>query len=351
VLEYGKRSPLSRSLAIIIISYAIPVFIVGCTGDQASHITPTAEVQNTIVAVTPIPPMIPTTEATPTIESAKHPVPTSTAIPVTTATEIPTQIPTKTPIQTPVPTVQTFVQWSNWETGEWAPSSTPPDCGPLEDIFGFFPIDVNVVDEFTPPGRAGGNGGYYVSHGHLRSQKTPYNQIDVKFPAKGFSLYAVSRRVEDYYIETKHIVDDEEQVKLEFHHPCGIKIMVDHLAQVTDRWAEIIKTVPVLKNDSRVTFMPSGRYFVDPGEVLAHAIGHATNTYLDFGVYDLRNKNDLAEMIARDWPEYVSGASHAICWTGLFGPETRKLLRDKAVSYGDVCKISIPDPPATPSFP
>ena len=63
---------------------------------------------------------------------------------------------------------------------------------------------------------------------------------------------------------------------------------------------------------------------------LAHAIGHATNTYVDFGVYDLRNKNDVAETLSKDWPQYASVASHGICWTGLFGIEIQKLLESVA---------------------
>ena len=273
--------------------------------------------------------------------------PTSTHVPTTTKTSTPTVTFPLTPTQTPVPMVQSFVEWSNWETGEWIPNSTPPKCGPLEEMFDVVPIDVSIVNEFGRPGREGGNGSYYVAHGYLRPRNTPHDQIEVKFPADGFSLYAVNRRVEDYYIEEKetdtvyHIADDEEQVKLEFHHPCGIKIMLDHLAQVTNRWAEIIKDVPVLTNDSRVTFMGSGEHFVEAGEVLAHAIGHATNTYLDFGVYDLRTKNQSAEMLARDWPEYVSGASHGVCWTGLFGQEVQKTLEDLtagSVSTSDFCE-------------
>ena len=272
--------------------------------------------------------------------------PTSTPIPTATKTSTSTGIFPLKSTQTPVPIVQSFVEWSNWETGEWIPSSTPPKCGPLEEMFDGIPIDIRIVNEFGRPGREGGNGSYYVAHGYLRPGNTPHDQIEVKFPAEGFSLYAVNRRVEDYYIEEKetdtvyHIADDEVQVKLEFHHPCGIKIMLDHLAQITNRWAEIIKDVPVLTNDSRVTFMGSGEHFVEAGEVLAYAIGHATNTYLDFGVYDMRTKNQSAEMLARDWPEYVSGASYGVCWTGLFGPKVEKILEDLttgSVSTSDFC--------------
>ena len=115
--------------------------------------------------------------------------------------------------------------------------------------------------------------------------------------------------------------------------------MIDHIAEITDQWYEIIKNVPVLLNDSRVTFMLDDQYFVELGEALGYAIGHSTNTYLDFGVYDLRKKNDSSEMMERDFPKYAATASHGICWADLFGAETQKLLEGKAVSSSDFCEI------------
>jgi hypothetical protein len=239
-------------------------------------------------------------------------------------------------MQTPVPTrssVPSLVRWTEKEGTDWAPSSTPPECGSLEEMFGVFPIDSNVLTQFARPGRTGMNGTIYIAHGALRADNTTYDQIEVRFPAGGFSLYSANRRLEDY------INDGEEQVKLEFHHPCGIQVRIDHLAKVTDRWAAIIKDVPI-RTDSRITFMPPGQYSVEAGEILAHAVGHATNTYLDFGVYDLRNKNDSAEMIARDWPEYRGSGDYAICWSGFFGPQIRKLLEGLpagVVATSDYC--------------
>ncbi|MFL2647246.1 MAG: hypothetical protein ACJ0KD_07310, partial [Dehalococcoidia bacterium] len=151
-------------------------------------------------------------------------------------------------------------------------------------MFEILPIDISFVDEFSSPGRPGGDNSLYLAHGYLRSNSTPHDQIQVKFPAEGFSLYAANRRFEDYFIKEpgnlKHIISTEEQVKLEFHHPCGIAVMLDHLAQVPEKWMKIIEDVPILKNSSVVTFMPPGQYFVESGEILSHAIGHETNTYM-----------------------------------------------------------------------
>ena len=346
---------------LILFSAGLMLLVVGC-GVSIADIDATVEarLEKQLAAIvntaTPLPPTSTPTPVSPAATSVPTSIPTieptSTSVPPT-ATAISEPTPSKEPTDTPIPptatpkpiempTIHNFVKWSNWETGEWSPSSTPPNCGPLEDMFNVLPIDIAVIDEFTPPGRPGGNGSYYISHGHLRSHNTPHDQITVKFPAEGFSLYAVNRRLENYSVDEETFSTNEEQIKLEFHHPCGIKIMIDHIAQITDRWSEIIKNVPVLLDDSRGTFMPDGQYFVESGEVLGYAIGHSTNTYLDFGVYDLRRKNDLSEMLERDFNEYAATAVHGICWVDLFGSETQKLLEGKAVSSSDFCEIPTP---------
>ena len=276
---------------------------------------------------TPEPTPAPTSETTPEPTPAPTPDPTPEPTPAPTSETTPEPTPAPTPEPTPEPTPATppFIRWSS-ETGSWAPSSAPPECGPLEEMFDVLPIDPNILTTVGRPGRTGGNGAYYVAHGLLRANNTPHDQIEVKFPANGFSLYSVNRRLEDYYIGQKRINDGVEQVKLEFHHPCGISIMIDHIAQLTDRWMEIIKDIPVTMNDSRTVQMPSGQYWVESGEVLGHAIGHVNNIYLDFGVYDLRNKNDSAVMIAKDWPEYINSGGHGICWSGLFGSQVQEIL-------------------------
>ena len=227
---------------------------------------------------------------------------------------------------------------NNWQINKdkaWQSSSSPVACGPLEELFHKFPINLSILTQFARPGRATtmGNEPIYIAHGALRADNTPHNQISVQFPAAGFSLYAANRRIENYIDST------EEQVKLEFIHPCGVLIRLDHLAQMTERWSNIIKDVPVTSN-SRVTFFPQQTYFVTEGEVIANGIGHASNTYLDFGVYDLRQKNKIANYIAEDWPAYKGSADHGVCWPSLFNIEIESLLYSLpagAVATSDFC--------------
>jgi hypothetical protein len=244
---------------------------------------------------------------------------------------------TTTTTTTTSPTTSTsapLVRWNTNSEKEWAPSSDPPPCEPFGEVFSVFPIDTNLLTQFARPGRTGADGTtpIYIAHGALRADNSQYDQIDVRFPADGFSLYAANRRLEE-------TISNEEQVKLLFHHPCGIQIWIDHLAKPTDRWASIIEDVPVTTS-SRITFMPAGTHQVQAGEVLANGIGHEHHTYLDFGVYDLRNKNSVVEMIANEWPDYRSTGDYAICWSTFFGPETQQLLEALpagAVATSDYC--------------
>jgi len=152
-----------------------------------------------IVTVQPISTSAPTRTPEPPAPTAElTATATLTPLPTDTSTPYPSSTPpaaTLSQTQTTAPTAQPSVEWSN-ETGEWTASSTPPECGLLEEIFVVAPIDVSIVNEFARPGRPGGNGSYYLAHGYLRAHNTPHDQIEVKFPAEGFSLYAANRRVE-----------------------------------------------------------------------------------------------------------------------------------------------------------
>ena len=320
------------------------LLVAGCGGSSSSELEASGQ---RIAAATTAAPTVTVTPATtvvapPSTTTTTTAALTVTAAPVTTVVApASTTIATVTTIRTATttsPTTSTsapMVRWNTNSENEWAPSSDPPPCEPFEEIFSVFPIDANFLTQFARPGRTGADGAtpIYIAHGALRADNSQYDQISVKFPAEGFSLYAANRRFEE-------AISNEEQVKLLFHHPCGIQVWIDHLAKVTDRWASVIKDVPITKS-SRITFMPAGTYQVQAGEELAKGIGHEYSTYLDFGVYDLRNKNSIAEMIANEWPDYRSTADYAICWSTFFGPATEQLLEALpagAVDTSDYCQ-------------
>ena len=213
------------------------------------------------------------------------------------------------------------VRWQVDRNGEWSYIGNPPDCEPFETLFTTFPIEMEYLTQFARPGRTGMGETIYIGHGALRADTSIHDQVTVRFPAEGFSLAQVSRRFENY------IDSNEEQIKLEFIHPCGLLVRLDHLARLSNRWALIVEGVP-LGTDSRITFFPQNVHFVAAGEILSEGIGHAANTYLDFGVYDFRNKNDVASYVVSHWPDYRGTADYGICWSAFFGAETEKALSE-----------------------
>ena len=246
--------------------------------------------------------------------------------PKTSPTAIPTAIPTNSS------NLKHVVKWSSTKNNDWVPDSIPPECNDFSEIFNEFPVDINIVTEYGRPGKPGSNNTMYLAHGYIRSHTTPYDQITVRFPGNGFSLYAANMRTENYSIlekngDIRQIDDSIKQVKLEFQHPCGIKVMFDHLVDLSPKWDSIVEKVPILMNDSRVTFFPIGEHFVESGEILSYSIGHPDNIYLDFGVYDLREKNNISTKIDSKWPEYSITGNYGLCWESLFNTETKSILK------------------------
>jgi len=260
---------------------------------------------------------------------------TPTPTPAPTATLNPAQIktiPTPTPSstsdsQTLAPPTATpsdqessdEVRWQVDRNGEWSSTGNPPDCGPFEKLFTTFPIETQHLTQFARPGRTGMGGTIYIGHGALRTDNSIHDEVTVRFSAEGFSLAHVSRRFQGD--------SSEEQIKLEFIHPCGILIRLDHLARLSNRWALIVEEVPV-GTDSRITFLPQNVHFVAAGEILSEGVGHAANPYLDFGVYDLREKNNIASYVASDWPDDKGTVDYGICWSTFFGLEIENVLSE-----------------------
>ena len=274
-----------------------------------------------------------TASSTPANTATNTPTHTATSTPTNTATSTPTE--SMRPDRTRIPddSKMTMKRWQSNGDGQWSSTHEPARCPLMDELFEIFPIDISVLTQFARPGRTGFNETIYIAHGALRADNTKYDEINVKFPASGFSLHAVNRRVETY------IQSDEEQIKLEFIHPCGILVRLDHLAQLSPKWLDIVKDVPVT-SDSRLTFVEQNIHLVELGEVLSGGIGHPTNTYLDFGIYDLTRKNNVAKYISENWPNYKGSGDHGICWSSFFGEETQQILETLpagSVNTSDYC--------------
>tara|TARA_A100001037_G_scaffold39777_1_gene30902 strand:- start:198 stop:1157 length:960 start_codon:yes stop_codon:yes gene_type:complete len=299
-------------LTVIFIGFVI--ILASCNSGQTTS--------NTVAeTVTPVAKTIVRSESSPSIQATITPTPplqaTSSPTPLLQATPSPTP-----PLQATAtgPRQRSTIRWNSDKNGDWMPNQTPPDCGSIEKLFQIFPLDVKALTQFARPGRSGDGNTIYIGHGSLRADNSIYSDVEVRFPAEGFSLAHVNRRLESY------INSGEEQVKLEFIHPCGVLVRLDHLTGLSDRWASIIGKVPLLTDNSQITFLPQNVHYVDPGEILSAGIGHPTNTYLDFGVYDLRTKNNIASFIANDWPDYRGTADYGVCWSSFFGETVASIL-------------------------
>ena len=265
------------------------------------------------------------------VVSATQPAPTLAPSPAPTlATNITSsanQIPTTAVVPEPTSASnnELTIRWHVMnESQSWESNSSPPECGDIDELFTIFPVGINNLTQFARPGRLG-TGNYddavYIAHGALRTDNSSHAEQPVKFPAKGFSLASAAQRFESRY-------SDLAQIKLEFIHPCGLQVRIDHLNSLTDKWSEILKDLPLNEDSSsRITFFPQGVHFVSDGELLSYGIGHPTNVYLDFGVYDLRSKNNVHEYIFNEWPEYIGQGDYGICWVGLFGSEIESVLQ------------------------
>ncbi len=189
---------------------------------------------------------------------------------------------------------------------EWRPSSKPPTCP--EPLVLQTPVNINLATSILYPGQT--RGGHYKAHGGFRFDNSQNNDITVKAPLDGF-LVRGSRYKED----------GEVQYMFDIINPCGIMIRFDHLLVLSPKFAEVAERLPQPKEgDSRTTtinFIP-----IKAGDVVATAVGikETSNVGVDFGVYDLRQKNKASKN--QEWLSQHGGeqAPYALCWLGLLPP-------------------------------
>lgn len=196
------------------------------------------------------------------------------------------------------------------------------------------PVDVSLATSILYPGQL--RGGDYKAHGGFRFDKSLTNQINVKAPMSG-SLVSGSR-----YIEL-----GEVQYLLEFATPCGLKYRFDHLKTLTPKYAEIVSQFPEPEvGDSRTTSLVTP-VTVSSGELIATEVGfskNGLNVSLDFGVYDMRSKNNAAQdpVWASTHPSELS--QHGVCWFDLLPDADETRVRSLPAADGvsgknsDYCK-------------
>lgn len=213
------------------------------------------------------------------------------------------------------------VIWQLTQNG-WQPSGQIPQCeSPL--VIGT-PVDLSIVTSILYPGQT--RGGNYKPHGGFRFDNIHNNVVEVKAPMDAVVVQGA-----------RYLVDGEIQYTFDFITPCGIQYRLGHLRELSSKYQAIADKFPAaLEGDSRTTQV-NPQVSVIAGEQIATKIGITAdgNTFVDFGVYDLRSKN-----LASQDPVWASNPVHdpqlaqrALCWLDLLGEQNSALV--KSLPAGD----------------
>lgn len=212
----------------------------------------------------------------------------------------------------------TNVMW-HWNGTDWMAGGAPPAC-PSPLLFAP-PVDFSAVTAVLYPGQT--RGGNYKAHGGFLFTPGTNASVTVRAPMDGY-VYRGAR-----YVEA-----DEVQYLFDIINPCGIMYRFDHLLTLSARFQAIAETFPPAGASSATTVVAPGEQ-VMTGDIIATAVGFAVtgNTSVDWGVYDLRQRNAVSNDDA--WLASHPGeqAAYAVCWLDAFTASTSAQLR--ALPGGD----------------
>ena len=162
------------------------------------------------------------------------------------------------------------------------------------------PVDLSKVTSILYPGQE--RGGDYKAHGGFGFDNATDNLVTVTIPLSG-KITSVVR-----YREIGEI-----QYLFEFEGDCGVSFRFDHLRKLTPKFEAVVNAFPI-KEDTRGDRV-SPPVAVTVGEVIATEVGFLNNVSVDFGVYDMRQKNEASKDPA--WASAHSQYpthSYGICW-------------------------------------
>ncbi len=195
------------------------------------------------------------------------------------------------------------VQWQQRENG-WQAMGTPPACP--DPIAFTFPSDINQATGILYPGQT--RGGNYKPHGGVRFDNSTDNKIAVAAPIDGNVVRGA-----------RYLVDGEMQYTFDIINSCGIMYRLGHLLVLTPKFQKIADDFPAASEGDSRTEQVQPQIAVTTGEAIATSVGvtkGGINTFFDWGVYDLRTKNEASKDAA--WavkPEHDAElAQHAVCW-------------------------------------
>jgi len=179
-----------------------------------------------------------------------------------------------------------------------APAASPQSACPTPLLK--TPVDLSRVTSILYPGQE--RGGNYKSHGGFGFDNATDNSVTVKIPLDGKITRVVRYRE-----------NGEVQYLFEFEGNCGVSFRFDHLRKLTAKFEAVVSVFPI-KEDTR-TDLVSPPVAVTVGEVIATEVGILNNVFVDFGVYNMRQKNEASKDPA--WASAHSQFpqdSYGICW-------------------------------------
>ena len=201
------------------------------------------------------------------------------------------------------------INWDyNQETQTWQASGIPPSCPtPLTLTT---PVNLSRVTSILYPGQT--RGGWFKPHGGFRFDAPDETGDIIVVAPMAATVWRASRGL---WGENKEI-----QYMFDFINACGILYRLGHLRELSPRFQQIAESLPpAVEGDSRTTPVAAGQH-VSPGETIGTAVGflayqnNEENFSLDWGVYDLRERNDASANPA--WLAQHPGEfpAYAICW-------------------------------------
>lgn len=239
--------------------------------------------------------------------SSSPTAPTATTPAPTTSTTTPTAPPAAQPPST------TFSGWA-WDGRSWYSLGTAPSCA--SSLVLPLPVDMSRVTSILYPGQVRGD---YKAHGGFRfDQPGQTTSVNVVAPIAGTLLRA-----------SRYLASCEIQYTFDFVNDCGIMFRFGHLRDLAARFQAVADTLPApIELDSRST--PVSGVTVAAGEIVGTGVGlrdSARNVFVDYGVYDLRQRNrssqDPTWLAAHDNDTHA----YAVCWFDLLSPADAALVR------------------------
>lgn len=231
--------------------------------------------------------------------------------------------------------VQTDLQPVVWkydqQRAEWTTGATPPKC--TSPLLSISPVDTSLVTSILYPGQY--RGGNYKAHGGFRFDNSNAADVTVKAPMDG-KLVGLKRYKEQ----------GELQYLITIENSCGIQYRFDHVYTLSDKLNTIAEKTPEPTEDTRSNPLEGElRIDVKAGEVVATAVGFPAhgNIGIDFGVYDLREQNDISKN--KKWATLhaseSSQAYYGVCWLDLLPSKDAKVL--KKLGQADPSRPAISD--------